>query len=602
MGKRIIMAVLFFAAALGSQAQKSFFEDALKNGRQPGKPYVMRNPGKKFLDPDKVAEYVQSKGYIVDDVRLEGYNRFGRSVPTVTELTFLPKEELRPFAYEALGRGDATPLSQLTKKGTVYYFFNREQSGDYFAHSPVGNDHSKYFNRCDDALWSGELADGLINGSGVGFADMQDGLFLWFKGTFDHGVPVGEAEFRWIATEREGVISNSDQQCSQSVKVARMSDGAASFQVGDLYGFVSSNGQTIARPEFNGVKSEFANGLACVTVLGSIDVMIDKQGHCVALSDKFDYTLDDLGRLYLMYADIKKPVEDGVLKKAAKEDCPFEELVRIEKQYDLKPQIDQLKLASYRRYAKQLQSVIDKTAAAAAEKRLDKSGEAVAKNFKEMFGEKYKYDPDGMLAKIDKLNDYYTVCGATEIGKLGDYWWYDDGKPYLRPTGKWQVTTLSNAIQICDRDDNSPFKNYYVSVKPLLSSKYAEISEVVNRANSQYNEAVGYYIQGRHKRLDEYGNVIDADNVSVPDYEDDYPDRGKWVDYDKSIERKHIKFSTGRKTVIYRRWDSNDRCFYYWSYWSELTLSTQYYKSEKAAAEADYVFFKHEIIRTIGHK
>ena len=51
--KKIFLAVVLFSIVTGLQAQKKWFNQALKNGRK-GVWYVIENPKKKNLDPSKV--------------------------------------------------------------------------------------------------------------------------------------------------------------------------------------------------------------------------------------------------------------------------------------------------------------------------------------------------------------------------------------------------------------------------------------------------------------------------------------------------------------------------------------------------------------------
>ena len=48
------------------------------------------------------------------------------------------------------------------------------------------------FNRYDNAMWSGNVSNGLIDGKGVGFIIMPKGKYIKFEGTFSQGFPTSE--------------------------------------------------------------------------------------------------------------------------------------------------------------------------------------------------------------------------------------------------------------------------------------------------------------------------------------------------------------------------------------------------------------------------
>lgn len=297
---------------VGSYGQEKYFEEALKRGREPGKFYLLVNEKSKSLKLDDLKEYADAKGYILGNNTSKTVSRFGDVSSTVSTLEFLPKSEFEEYIYYKMRSDNTVSLSQLSNKGMAYCYLKRS-----------GKD--TYFWRCNNIAWNGEVRNGKLHGTGVGYAKVSDGLIVYFRAKFDNGMPTGRNTFRWYFLNSSMRPYVSSQQTDCSVGVGQFSDGLASVEIDGKYGFINQEGNTVVKPQFNTVVSPFVNGRATVTD-DKEEIVINNLGTKIDISD----------RQKQIYAEQKAEAERKALaeKKAAEERAEKkrkeEELARIE--------------------------------------------------------------------------------------------------------------------------------------------------------------------------------------------------------------------------------------------------------------------------------
>lgn len=537
MNSRIIIAALLLLFSLGSTAQKKLFEEALQRGREPGKLYVMTNSKNTFLKQEDVEKYALSKGYVISKVTYKGYNRFGKSVQSVSTVAFIPRDEVSDYAYEALCKDPAIPMTRLSKKGSGYYYFNMQDAGGYFSHFLDDINRDRYFYLADNIAWSGELANGMLNGPGVGFADFGKGWYVWFKGTYDHGFPTGDIDYHWMTVVWSAALSDSSQQDKVSSHVGKMSDSAVSFLVNGCYGFADNNGNTLIKPIYQGVKSDFHNGIANV-VIDKYEIRVNKQGGIVGLSENTHYSTDDLINIHNKYPELSSVTEAELMKFVKRPDANFDDMMKVESAVSgLKSQIAPLKQAYYHGDAVRLQAIYDNTVASAKNQQKDFSGSGFAKEFNERYRNHYKYDPEQKTPLCDQLFQYYEVCRNLGV-KAETYYKPSKSYPKFDGSGYKQLERVDKAIKVCENNMNSPFSTFYAYAKPILSSNYAEIDNQVRIDRQRYNadvEAIQKAFRAKLKSI----NTSNIDNYVVK-HDSDWS-KGRFKDTDENHE-DHIHY------------------------------------------------------------
>jgi len=282
---------------VGSYAQEKLFKEALSRGHQPGEFYILSNQKSKSLTLDELKSYADANGYILGNHTTKSISRFGDVSSTISTLEFLPKSEFEEYMFYKMRSDRTVSLSQLTNKGMAYCYLKRGGKNTYFW-------------RCNNIAWSGEVRDGKLHGSGIGFAKLSDGLMVYFHAKFDNGMPTGRNTFRWYFLNNSLKPYNSAQQSDHTASVGEFSDGLAPVGIDGKYGFINAEGNTAINPQFNAVVVAFQNGRATVTN-DKEEIIINKLGSQIDLSD----------RQKKIYADQKAEAERKALaeKKAAEE-------------------------------------------------------------------------------------------------------------------------------------------------------------------------------------------------------------------------------------------------------------------------------------------
>ena len=466
---------MLLSYVVGGMAQKSNFKSALKDGRTFGKPYVLKNPKAKWLDYNKVEQYANEKDYILGSHSSTSYNRFGELDYTVVSAEFLPKSELKDYIFEILSNEASLNLGQLTKNGSGFYYY-----------------HDDYFKRCDNIQWNGDIVNGMLNGTGTGLAVIRDKYYIYFKGTFEKGFPVGNITFRSIISSGYSLPKPADVT-QQILRIGKVSDGMISFLIDGKYGFTSSDASFTIPPKYKQVGKEFSNGVAYVTE-DKFEMKIDKKGKVLGFSERANMTFDEMVAMKKANPNFMKDLEKIALGYAKQSNRTFDELVKIEKEFSgITSQIGLLKTEKYRKDFQQVQNIRQKALAAANSNRIDNSGASTVNDFIKIYGSKYNFDPDGKLSVARELMNYYTVCDALGIKGKSQYWGHRGGKPYFDNSGDHQMSSLSNAQKICSQGGNSDFKNFYAYAKTSIDSKYNQISSTLNQNRRDYQAAIRSY-------------------------------------------------------------------------------------------------------------
>jgi len=553
-------------------AQKKFFEEALQHGRQKAKPYVLLNERKKLLSKEDVIKYAKEKDYLLGEIEYVSYNQFGRPVASVYKMPFIPNSEVKAFVYELLNKDSNVGFSQLSQSGSGFCYHEE-----------------KFFKRNDGIKWSGNISNGMISGTGIGFVRMDaDSPFIWFKGTFENGFPVGEVTYRW-AEESSLFNTTPDKFNQKTLTTGKMSDGMMSFLIDRKYGFISNDGTSTIPPRFKSIVKDFTDGIAYVTE-DKMELKIDKKGQVVDVSESVNLSYSDLVSLKKVYPGMQKAIESRVIEYAKQNERTLFDLERAYKEFpgiasqiedlalnyvqqsnrsfddllraatafpSIASQVEKLKEAKYNQNVQEVQQFYQEALAAARSRQTNVSGMSKVKDYI-YFYDKYNYDPKKTLPMARELMDYYTVCKALVLSPKIKYWGYNDGVPYME-NGEDQLSQLSKAQKLCEESSSTNFKDFYAHAKSIIPSKRSQIYSAINKSRSDYDVAYKKY-QEEVVALERKLKSINASTIYSYVIREDK----KW----DSTDIKHVMFRDfdGREfTVAIQRhqWDDHPDWDYY---------------------------------------
>ena len=523
MMKRFLLLALM-ACSMTCSAQTEQMKKAMMEGREKGYGYCCKT--KKFSDPN-------NEMYIID---------------TGKDYTFfVPKTEFPQYLYEKYTNEvkSAFPFKPVTKKGTGWYYFNNKIEFGVIPHEfQYSKKDNVYFRCADEMHWSGDIVDGRISGTGIGYAYVFDHLYVIFAGTYSNGLPVGETTYAWW-DDREGGCKNP-----QTVKTGKVSDGMVSYVVDKKYGFAGNGGENVA-PRYDGVVADFKDGIAVVKE-GRIPLMIDKRGYIVGLSDLLELTPQDYLTAKKAHPGLTKVVESRLVQYASKKERTSSELTEIAKMFpEVASQIEDIKKNQYLSNFQGLQTYYDQALAAAKAKRTDVSGRKAVESFLNTYQKNQKYDPEGKVATAQRMMNYYTVCDALGVKALESYWTISR-KPEFNGNGYKQITQLRDALNICNRDASSEFGSFYSYAKTVLTTNLNNISVLVDKSKSEYDAAYSRHLYERERKLRAVDELTWGQVKSLIKYETDWS-KGRIRDTDTNFtDHKDVTFKDDIR--VYLEW------------------------------------------------
>lgn len=503
---RFILTLLFFASVMGNAYGKDYFAKALKEGRSKGEPYLFINKGA-LITYDKIVEYARQNNYMIG-AWSNLPRRFGPNNYFVGKMVFLPKSELPTYAFEVLSGSEQINFGQLSEKGKALYYFDcSDEAGSTIPLSVKYDENkSKDFHPADRVLWSAKTVDGYIDGTGIGFAEIDRNVFLLIKGTYAKGFPTGSVTYKWISLTNEKSIWPPEINLTQTVQMGNTSDGMASYKVNDLYGFVSTDGSICIKPRYKTITREFADGVAYIKV-GDVEIKINKQGAPVGLSEANKLSLPELKALKNTFPDMKTEIDQMALQLVKKGNYSFNELVGAETDFPaIATQLAPLKVAKYRDDFLAVAQFRKKAIEAAKAKRSDLSGYQETQKVIAIYGGKTQYDPEKKLSQAYELDDYYTVCRAVAMKPAASYWGYQGNMPVFKPEYEAHKSTMEKALSICNKG-NSVFSSFYAAKKPSITATMTQMKTTLEKSKREYDNAYSAYKNTRETMLKEVKNL-----------------------------------------------------------------------------------------------
>lgn len=263
----ILLFILLFAQNLF--AQKKEVNNALKKGRASNMFYTCEIKDGKVVLQDDLNKYAIKNNLIIRDVKLQEVNRFGDKCTAVKSFYFLPISEIPSYVFSRDLNNNLTNLSYdnlvNSKRGKAYVF------------NPIGNYFPMY-----DVYWTGNLNGSNITGNGVGLVILSGNTsMILFKGNFVNGILEGGGQFNQVVFN-ELLKVNTIKKVT-IVKLSSFSDGLASFEQNNLYGFVDDKLNIVISPKYKSVSKGFLNGKAIV-YRDNEEIIIDKKGNFIDYS------------------------------------------------------------------------------------------------------------------------------------------------------------------------------------------------------------------------------------------------------------------------------------------------------------------------------
>lgn len=557
------------------QAQESLFKEAMKSPRPAGAWYNWTNQKDKMVKLEKVEAYARKHNILLGKYTTIEIGRFGDVAVSLKTLEFLPVDEYTDYIMESIL--DNTPISSFKSKGSFLYYDPQNKS--------------QLFHLFGDALWTGSLINGRINGQGAGIRQIDPDFYIAFKGLFNEGVPVGKVVY--YTYRPKGLYAKYDGKYRSS-RTAEMgsvfSEDRIAIRYDMKYGFIDKDGYVPVKPEFDEV-TPFHNGVATASI-GSIQMEIDKQGKPLRLKDDTDMRLSTLisakQRHSSLYTAIENSLREHILsygyddlvtiskefpalaetaQSAAQKNMssyPFPDLIKVETDFPALAGLAlERKTALYKTDCEKLSIAYQKVAAAAKENRVDKDDYSIVSGFAYDYGEKYKFDPDNQVKLANEIMDYYEICDAITFNPNSDYYNVSIDPPsFYASSAEHDLNLLTNAWFKC-KSVSEDFRSFAEYARPHIESMGNKLNSVLDtQYYTLYSKAFdnaesrAYQTLNSLRTLSDLRPYIkDIDAWKVVEHYDNaiFGGTGKLMDSEQTTV---YRFKDGIQILVTHRWDS----------------------------------------------
>lgn len=264
--------------ATGVSAQEKLFKNAIQAGRKADSFYEVVNPNHRYSLSD--FESVAGKNDCILQYTTTEVKRFGDISTVVDRAYFLPRSEFFDFIYANLSKpwgGSGLASKTSGGSGMMWYYPDKQAKKE------------SYFFKYDNVYWSGQVVDGMIHGSGEGFA-YNEKWMVAFKGTFHKGYPSGKTPFRWLSRRDTGDGFKADKVTDMTAPCGTFHDDMAWFEVGGKYGFIDASARQLMEPKFGPVVQDFKDSYtgtnyAVIKHSDGLEWKMNRKGELFAYSD-----------------------------------------------------------------------------------------------------------------------------------------------------------------------------------------------------------------------------------------------------------------------------------------------------------------------------
>ena len=192
----LLITMLLPILSVGSHAQEKLFNEAIKNGITSKGCYYFQNTKHKGFQYYDVQGYASANGYIILGCTEETRVRFGNRVNLIDEVEFIDAKNYPYYVYSALS-GSNADVERAQQSGIVFLTKSEKVYREVNVFVSVYDGVKTVFEHFD-ALWTGNVSNGYIDGPGVGFMTMPGGIYLRLEGTFSKGFPVSEVDVKYV--------------------------------------------------------------------------------------------------------------------------------------------------------------------------------------------------------------------------------------------------------------------------------------------------------------------------------------------------------------------------------------------------------------------
>jgi hypothetical protein len=596
--KKILSLSLTVLVCLGAAAQGKYFKDAIKQGRAYRQLYQIKNDKEKMIKLEDLVKFCHDNDYLMGKYTKKEIGRFGDVAISINTFDFIPRGEQPQYFAEHMN--SKAHYADFKNVGTVYYFNPRS---------------ANFFQTLNDVMWTGEVANGKIQGTGEGFKQTGTNTFICFSGTFRDGLLVGEGSFGEYTHSTSDPEYSPSMKTSASTKTGNLSEGLAWFTNGDNYGYVNANGQTVIKPIFKKA-SDFSGGRA-VAYADRLEVFVDKGGNVVDFGPNQQLTyyeireaknkypqlkgaaekkvsqyvgtvtkMDALAEAYKDFPATLPAIEVKAKELIAKSDISFSDLKLAEKSFPtLATLVKERKDKHYADGCARLDHIIATVVASAKAGNRDFTGRDYVKEFKDTYSD---YDANGRMADVKELSEYYEVCDIVGMG-LPDCVTYDNetitgGFILVRVPSYYgvnsQVNEMNWAKDVCAKPSKLGFASFYQQLSTQLDSKITRFKNYASKEYDRYLSEKSAYDAKEAERKKRLLNMTWKELescISEPgewsrgrlvDTDDDYTDHrlivfyGPHDNYDRTTFTEII--TTGRVAItLHERYQKNSKHYFY---------------------------------------
>ena len=196
--RRIVLLLPLLLTCFVGLAQEKLFNEAINRGLTSNGCYCVENAKMKNVTLDEMMSYAKSKGYIIGKTTQKSHVRFGDSKLLVEKMEFIDSKNYPTYVFHALA-DKGFDFNRLKAKGA---FYEPQEDKVYEKTQVAGvsalSGKRTRFIRHEQALWTGSVSSGLIEGTGIGFVAMPNGMYTRFEGTFAKGFPASEIKVKFV--------------------------------------------------------------------------------------------------------------------------------------------------------------------------------------------------------------------------------------------------------------------------------------------------------------------------------------------------------------------------------------------------------------------
>lgn len=260
--------ILFILISFCSFGQKKYFKEAIEKGRSTNEFYFCNLGDGKVVTESDINDYANKNNIIIKNMTFQQVNRFGDSFTGVSTFKFLPITEIPNYVFSRY----------IDNSSTIITLENIKKYNKGFGN--IYNPKTNSFTY-QEVYWSNEVLNNNLQGKGIGLY-INENEMLFFKGTFDKGILIGEGNFKQYVYN-SNFDFESGSLIENGILIGNFKNDFAIFKSNNKYGFIDSKFNFITQVKYNSIEKEFENGRALVT-LNNEKIIIDEKGNFI------DYT------------------------------------------------------------------------------------------------------------------------------------------------------------------------------------------------------------------------------------------------------------------------------------------------------------------------